>query len=106
MLSKAKLFPTEAARGSAQIVLVRRLLVIVMAALLLCIIRAANLLTKPFFLIEYRLAVPAVLSYRSCVYSAEHQLAGSIDRGRSALWGGWRGDGLGHQAPFLGASPI
>jgi hypothetical protein len=29
MLSKAKLFPTEAARGGAQIVLVRRLLVIV-----------------------------------------------------------------------------
>ena len=29
MLSKAKLFPTEAARGSAQIVLVRRLPVIV-----------------------------------------------------------------------------
>jgi hypothetical protein len=29
MLSKAKLFPTEAARGGAQIVLVRRLLVMV-----------------------------------------------------------------------------
>ena len=36
MLSKAKLFPTEAARGGAQIVLVRRLLLmIIMAALLL-----------------------------------------------------------------------
>jgi hypothetical protein len=47
MLSKAKLFPTEAARGGAQLVLVSGLLMIV--TLPYCSVRTANLLTRAFF---------------------------------------------------------
>jgi hypothetical protein len=51
MLSKVKLFPTEAARGAAQMVLVRKLL--------LCIIRVANVLTRAFLFDRISL-------YRAC----------------------------------------
>jgi hypothetical protein len=106
MLSKAKLFPTEAARGGAQIVLVRRLLVIIRRPTTVFDSCCEPADQDLFVLIEYCLAVPLVLPYCSCVYSAEHQFVGSIDRCRSALWGGRWDDGLDHQALFLGASPI
>jgi hypothetical protein len=58
------------------------------------------------FLIEHRPAEPHVLPHHSRVHAAEHRLTGTVDRRRSDLWRGGRGDGLDHQALFLGASSV
>jgi hypothetical protein len=94
-LTKAGFFPTEAARGAAQMVLVRRL---------------ADGLASPWLItqcssnsLERSDAMPFVLQDRSCVYPEKYWIASAPDHCGSALRNSRRGNGLGYQTTFLGA---
>ena len=65
-LSKANLFPTEAAHGVARIVMVRRQTTGTVT-LLLCLCHGLQSCSLNQFLIECRFAMPPLLPYYSCV---------------------------------------